>query len=262
MVQVSAEVPAQSEARLRAVMRHCTVDWLPGTWVFREGAEAETADAAQAAFARVSDEGRVSALMPGGSDGSGGSDGEVFAVFRVILPAGVDDSGFVGWFAGAVKAATGSGLFVICGYDRRRGGIYDYYGVPQGVAGEVRRVVTALAGEPLGAGGTVLRPAPTSLSPVFGPQAVFCLDRNADGIVARYGGGNIAHGMLAASCAADETTATFRYLHVDVDGTPRSGDFEGRLFRDASGSWVLSAPSVPGEDAWTRDPAPLVLRQA
>jgi hypothetical protein len=38
---VSSEVPAQTEARLRDVFRRSQVAWLPGSWEFVEGAEAE-----------------------------------------------------------------------------------------------------------------------------------------------------------------------------------------------------------------------------
>jgi hypothetical protein len=252
---VSVEVPTHSEARLRAVMRQSTVDWLPGTWVFREGLEAETTDTVTTAIAKVSDEGRVSALVPGRSDG------EVFEVFRVVLPAGVDDSGFVGWFASAIKAATGSGVFVVCGYDEQRGGIYDYYGVPRRAARDVRAVVDALSREPAGLSGVVLRPAPASLSPVFGPQVVFCVDELNDGILARYGGGSIRQGLLAATFATAGAAAVFHYLHIDADGSPRSGRFEGELLQDAAGRWILSAPSVPGGDVQSQDAAPLVLHQ-
>jgi hypothetical protein len=256
MVHVSVEVPAHSEARLRAVMRRSTVSWLPGTWVFRDGPEAATADTLTTAIAKVADEGRVSALVPGVSDTE-----EVFTVFRVVLPAGVDDSGFVGWLASTIKAATGSGLFVVCGYDEQRGGIYDYYGVPQGVAGQVRHVVAALSSEPAGLAGAVLRPARASLSPVFGPHVVFCVDELGDGAVARYGGGGIRQGLLVATFAADGVSAAFHYLHVDADGSPRSGRFEGELVRDPAGRWTLSAPSVPDERDPSDDPAPLVLHQ-
>ncbi|MFC5235901.1 DUF6196 family protein [Pseudonocardia zijingensis] len=36
----------------------------------------------------------------------------------MVLRCDADDSGFVGWLASRIKAATGSGLFVVCGQNQ------------------------------------------------------------------------------------------------------------------------------------------------
>jgi hypothetical protein len=56
----------------------------------------------------------------------------------------LDNSGFVGWLASHLKTAVGTGVFVVCGQNTRRGGIFDYWGVPveaaDAVLAEVRRL--------------------------------------------------------------------------------------------------------------------------
>jgi len=249
MVYVSHEVLAQTEARLRGVIERCEVDWLPGNWSFQEGEEAA---AASDAIAQIRDDDRVSALIPSSSGA------ELFEVFRVVLPKGVDDSGFVGWFASRIKAETGSGLFVICGYDRRRGGIYDYYGVPAGTATRVREVVDALTREPTTLAGVVMQSASSVGNSFFGPDVLFCLDLHGDSLTARYGGGTIRQGLLTAALSAETSSTTFHFAHAGDDG-PRSGHFEGTLRRDRSERWALTL--LAGESSESSGPAQLVMSQ-
>ena len=55
---------------------------------------------------------------------------ERFALFSFHFPPGLDNSGFVGWLATHLKRRLGTGVFVICGQNSDRGGIYDYWGCP------------------------------------------------------------------------------------------------------------------------------------
>jgi hypothetical protein len=57
-------------------------------------------------------------------------DVERFGIFSFHFPDGADNSGFVGWPATHLKAELGTGVFVVCGSNRARGGIYDYWGCP------------------------------------------------------------------------------------------------------------------------------------
>jgi hypothetical protein len=226
MVTISRETGAQTEARLRDVFRQSAVDWVPGMWSFVEG------DAAQAddALALIRDEGRLSALRP--SSGTG----EQFQVFRVVLPPAVDDSGFVGWLSSRVKAATGSGLFVICGYDKERGGVFDYYGVPDAAAEDVRRVIARLtANDSLD--GVVMRPVRTGPESSIGPETVFCFDVDGDAVSAHYGGGHVAQGWLTGRLSPSELR--FDYLQVHVDGVVESGRSVGEVSRLPDGRWRL-----------------------
>ncbi|NIH80461.1 DUF6196 family protein [Amycolatopsis viridis] len=228
MVSISRETGAQTEARLRRVFRTSAIEWLDGAWTFVEGADAARRDDA---IALIRDEGRSSALCPATGDG------ERFAVFRVVLPRGADDSGFVGWLASRVKASTGSGLFVICGQDSDRGGIFDYYGVPEAAAGEVRQVLDRLS-RTEGLDGVVLRTVATADNSALGPDTVFCFEQRGDAITARYGGSGITDGWLAGT--VDGTQVQFHYLQVQADGTVDSGRSAGEVTRLPDGRWSLT----------------------
>ncbi|GHE82120.1 hypothetical protein GCM10017786_11050 [Amycolatopsis deserti] len=227
MVSISRETGAQTEARLRRVFRASAIEWLPGSWSFVEGPDAAYREDA---IALIRDDGRASALCPAGP-------GERFAVFRVVLPRGADDSGFVGWLSTRVKASTGSGLFVICGQNSERGGIFDFYGVPEAAAGEVRELLERLSRtEHLD--GVVLHTVATGESSALGPGTVFCFDQTGDAITARYGGGGIAEGWLAGTL--DGSRVRFQYLQVQADGTVDSGHSEGEVTRLPDGRWSLT----------------------
>jgi hypothetical protein len=69
---------------------------------------------------------------------------ERFGVFSFHFPAGLDNSGFVGWLATHLKIELGTGVFVICGSNRTRGGIYDYWGCPAGLLDQAIAVIEGL----------------------------------------------------------------------------------------------------------------------
>jgi len=230
MVTVSHEVRAQTEARLRDVFRQSAVEWLPGLWAFVEGEEALGRDDS---IAEIRDEGRLSALCPALTAA------ERFGVFRVVLPPGADDSGFVGWLASRVKAETGSGLFVICGQHARRGGIFDFYGVPEAAISEVRTLL--LRSRSIGSlDGVVMRVVATAANAAIDQDTIFCFDQTGDSITARYGGGSIAEGWLAGTLDLATSTARFQYLQVDVDGAVNSGQSTGNIDRLPDGRWRLT----------------------
>jgi hypothetical protein len=231
VVTVSSEVPAQTEARLRGVFRRSQVAWLPGSWEFVEGAEAT---GRHDAIAVIRDEGQVSALCPAGT-----AVAEGFAVFRVVLPRDADDSGFVGWLASRVKAATGSGLFVVCGQNRERGGVFDYYGVPEAVSGPVRAALERLrsTGSFDGAVMRVVRAAPNAR---IGPDTVFCFDLDGRRLSARYGGGAVTEGWLVGDLDPATSQARFHYLQVGVDGSAEAGESVAELDRTEDGRWRLT----------------------
>ena len=229
MVTVSQEVGAQTEARLRDVFRQSAVEWLPGLWAFVEGEEAVRHNDS---IAEIRDEGRLSALYPSLTAA------ERFGVFRVVLPRGADDSGFVGWLASRVKAQTGSGLFVICGQNARRGGIFDFYGVPEAAIGEVGTVLAR--SRSIGSlDGVVMRVVATASNAAIDQDTIFCFDQAGDLITARYGGGPIADGWLAGTFDSDTSTTRFQYLQVDVGGV-NSGHSTGKIDRLSDGRWRLT----------------------
>ena len=62
----------------------------------------------------------------------------------VSFPEGVDNSGFVGWVATHLKRHLGTGVFVICGQNSRRGGIFDYWGIPLQMRNAAQSLIDAL----------------------------------------------------------------------------------------------------------------------
>lgn len=62
------------------------------------------------------------------------STGEQFKIFSFHFAENLDNSGFVGWLATHLKQKTGIGVFVVCGQNSKRGGIFDYWGCPLEVA--------------------------------------------------------------------------------------------------------------------------------
>lgn len=141
MVSVSHESPAETEQRLRGVLAQAEMLVLPGTWSFAESPLGEPPVLDEHLLAVVRDEDSWSALRP--FDGSVG--GERFGVFSFHFPDGVDNSGFVGWLAGALKAQLGTGVLVICGSNSRRGGVYDYWGCPHELLDRAVEAVRRLA---------------------------------------------------------------------------------------------------------------------
>jgi len=69
-------------------------------------------------------------------------------VFTCHFDAHIPNSGFVGWLASEIKRELGSGVFVVCGHNRQRGGIFDYWGVPGEIATGVLQLIEKLRLQP------------------------------------------------------------------------------------------------------------------
>lgn len=139
---ISRETPEQIEARLRAVIAAAGLIWWDGAYAFEEHPvdrfpAAEVAEA----LAFVRDAEVWSVLKPAGADAA-----EPFGLFSFHFADGLDNSGFVGWLASRMKQELGTGVFVICGQNSDRGGIFDYWGVPISMRDEAARVVAQLRG--------------------------------------------------------------------------------------------------------------------
>ena len=91
----------------------------------------------------VRDEDSWSWLAPAGPNAV-----ERFALFSFHFPPGVDNSGFVGWLAGQLKRQLGTGVFVVCGQNSRRGGVYDYWGCPTHLREQAIEVIDKLRAGP------------------------------------------------------------------------------------------------------------------
>ncbi|MFI6240222.1 DUF6196 family protein [Micromonospora sp. NPDC050795] len=139
MVSISQESSDETAQRLRRVIAAAELVMFDGEWSFFEAPLTQPPALTTDLLAVVRDEDRWSWLAPGA-----GTDGERFAVFSVHFPPDVDNSGFVGWLATEFKRRLGTGVFVICGHNSERGGIYDYWGCPAQVRAEAAQVLAEL----------------------------------------------------------------------------------------------------------------------
>lgn len=142
MIDISVETPEQTARRLLTVIRNADLRVLTGRYCFSELELAAFPDAVHlGALALIRDESGWSQLAP-----STGGDIESFALFSFHFPDGADNSGFVGWLATHLKQRFGTGVFVVCGYNASRGGVYDYWGCPAALASDVIVEVRRLHG--------------------------------------------------------------------------------------------------------------------
>lgn len=216
VVSISDERAVQSERRLRRVLQAAEVVHLDGIWSFRRFAGAAPAGA----VATVKDPDGWSALVPRPAAG-----GERFALTRVTFSAAVENSGFVGWLATAVKRRLGSGVFVVCGDNPARGGIFDYWGYPVEIAGAVRELIDALQADPppdpLDLDLRVFEVVETSPASAISGETVFEF-RERDGVVqATYAGGEIVRGVLTGRRHGGGLTSAYAQLHAG--GEVRTG---------------------------------------
>jgi len=137
---VSDEAPEQTEARLRQVIRRSTLVVHEETYAFEELPLEAVGHLRRDALAHVRDESVWSQLVA-----SNRPDRELFRIFTFHFPAGVDNSGFVGWLGSLLKARFGTGIFVVCGQNSGRGGIFDHWGVGLERAEPVLAAIRALS---------------------------------------------------------------------------------------------------------------------
>lgn len=141
-MDISAETPQETKTRLRRVIGKAELEVFSGTYVFEEFALNEFARRADPdALALVRDDEVWSQLVP-----SNDASKELFGVFGFHFTPGLDNSGFVGWLATHLKRELGTGLFVVCGQNSGRGGIFDYWGCPAVLKAEVEAELRKLRG--------------------------------------------------------------------------------------------------------------------
>lgn len=139
---VSHETPEQTELRLKAVIAAAEFELYPGEHAFVEVSSKNfPTHLVSAALAFVKDAQVWSALVP-----SSDEQAERFVIFSFHFKDGQDNSGFVGWLATHLKRAVGTGVFVVCGQNSRRGGIFDYWGAPLSVGRQVVAEVQRMRG--------------------------------------------------------------------------------------------------------------------
>jgi len=140
---ISLETPAQTQARLRKVIAEAELLVFDRPYVFEEvSIERFPSHRIADALAFVRDNQVWSALVPQRQQ-----DQDAFCLFSFHFPPILDNSGFVGWLASHLKAIVGTGVFVVCGHNSTRGGIFDYWGAPLSVADRVLHEVKLLRGQ-------------------------------------------------------------------------------------------------------------------
>jgi hypothetical protein len=139
---VSRESEAEWAARLRRVIAAAEFAVYEQPFVFLESPVGDGAPELRAdAVAMIRDDHVWSQLVP---VARADREPEPFALFRFHFPPGIDNSGFVGWLASRLKTELGTGVFVVCGHNSRRGGIFDYWGCPFELREQVLRVIRRL----------------------------------------------------------------------------------------------------------------------
>ena len=72
---------------------------------------------------------------------------ELFTVIGFHFKPDFDNSGFVGWLATHLKQKLGTGVFVVCGQNSNKGGIFDYWGCPFEIGDKFIKEVQLLIAE-------------------------------------------------------------------------------------------------------------------
>lgn len=126
MVQISHETPEKTEMRLRKVISETDFKVYSGSYTFEEFPLKDFDQKVnQTALCLVRDDEVWSQLVPSNNESK-----ELFSIFSFHFDKCKDNSGFIGWLANHLKEKLGTGLFVTCGQNTSRDGIFDYWGCP------------------------------------------------------------------------------------------------------------------------------------
>jgi len=143
MVDISYESPTETEKRLRRVVKKARLKIYRQSYAFHEFPLDDFPNSVNPdALALIRDDHVWSQLVPCSDKNQ-----ELFAIFRFHFPTDADNSGFVGWLANYFKQKFGTGVFVTCGQNRKDGGIFDYWGVPVSLEGDVFQELAQLVAE-------------------------------------------------------------------------------------------------------------------
>ena len=142
MVQISHETLEAADDRLRKVIAKADLKIYAGFFAFEEfPMETFKSNVREDALALVRDNKVWSQLVP-----SSDKSLELFSVFSFHFDDCADNSGFVGWLASYLKMKLGTGVFVTCGQNTKRGGIFDYWGCPPEIKESVLEELHCLRG--------------------------------------------------------------------------------------------------------------------
>ena len=228
-MHVSAETAEQTDARLRRVMAMATLDVDDRSWWFEELAlEDFKRRTREDAVAIVRDADGWSQLVP---VGPADAPSERFRLWTFHFPSEEDNSGFVGWLATHIKRATGGGVFVVCGQNSRRGGIYDHWGCPEAVADQVLETIHALArrredvrvrgGRAGSLHGLRMRVVSGADAGEVDAATTLAFEQAGSTVWARYEGGKVRMGFLLGDLSGSRLEC--RYVQMGTDGRIDSG---------------------------------------
>jgi hypothetical protein len=106
---ISLETPEQTDKRLIGVIAKSECRFYEDSYAFEEFPLLEYQTSLRSdALALIRDDQVWCQLAPSMETGR-----ELYGLFRVHFPLGLDNSGFVGWLASRLKAKYGTGVFVI-----------------------------------------------------------------------------------------------------------------------------------------------------
>lgn len=242
MVSISQERAVESERRLRAVLHAAKVEHLEGAWSFRRFNGGLPAGA----LATVKDADGWCALVPAPSRDAG----EQFGLTMTTFDPGIENSGFVGWLATTIKRRLGSGVFVVCGDNPNRGGIFDYLGYPLEVADVVRELIDELragtSDDPFDLDLRLFKVVATSPASAISSETWFEFREHAGTVEADYAGGEIVRGFLVGRRQGSELTTAYTQLHTD--GHLRSGSASMHLERQPGQPLLLTEDYTWSDD--------------
>lgn len=137
-MHINHETGSQTDTRLRHVISTASLLWHEGPFSFFEFPADNPPTHTEGALAYVRDAEVWSILKPSTPESI-----HTFAIFSFHF-SDLDNSGFVGWLATHLKRELGTGVFVICGQNSHRGGIFDYWGVPFQLRSSVQKAIDTL----------------------------------------------------------------------------------------------------------------------
>lgn len=226
-MDIIPESCVQTERRLRAVLRASSLSMLPGRWHYEQLAHGAFPSCARPdALALVQNGHGWSQLVPLEDDSESN---EPLVMWTLHFQADAPNSGFVGWLATAIKERTGAGVIVVCGYDVERGGVYDHWGCPAGVAEQVFELLDELRATPRSTSssahplhGVFMHATVTAELGVIDADTIFHFRQDGRRVSARYAGGQLEDAHLMGTLDGD--TLRFRYVQRQTDGTVDGGE--------------------------------------
>jgi len=142
-MHISQETVEETHIRLCNVIQNSNFKIYQGTYIFEEFPLSEfNLKVNPSSLALVRDSEIWSQLVS-----STDQTKDLYTIFSFHFKEGGDNSGFVGWLASHLKQKLGTGVFVTCGQNSNRGGIFDYWGCPAELGYDAIEEVKSLINE-------------------------------------------------------------------------------------------------------------------